>query len=59
VYRGYVPTSITADFSGGYRLTPNLRLHAVATDLFNRRQFQTFGGSVEGRRVLAGVTATF
>ena len=59
VWRGYVPGSIIADVSAGLRLTRNLRLHAAATDLFDRQQFESFGSAVLGRRILAGVTVTF
>ena len=59
VWRGYVPGSVIADVSAGLRLTRNLLLHAAATDLFDRQQFESFGSAVLGRRVLAGVTATF
>jgi iron complex outermembrane receptor protein len=59
VWRGYVPGSITADLSTSLRLARNVRLNAVATDLFDRQQFESFGSAVVGRRILAGVTLTF
>jgi iron complex outermembrane receptor protein len=59
IFRGYIPSSISVDASAGYRLSNNLRLHAVATNVLNQRRFQVYGGSVEGRRVLTGVTVTF
>jgi outer membrane receptor protein involved in Fe transport len=59
IYRGRIPSSVTADASAGYQVSRQVRVHAVATDLFNRRQFEFYGGAVEGRRVLGGVTVTF
>ena len=59
VFRGYVPSSVTVDASAGYRFSNNLRLHAVATNVLNDRHFQVYGGSVEGRRIVGGVTVTF
>ena len=36
-----------------------VRLHATATNLLDQQRYQLFGGSVIGRRVLGGVTASF
>ena len=43
----------------GYRINNNVRVHATATNLFDQQRFQMFGGSVIGRRVLGGITASF
>jgi outer membrane receptor protein involved in Fe transport len=59
VFQGFVPASQTVNLSGGYRVSPNLRLHATAINLLDQKRFQLYGGSVIGRRVLAGVTAVF
>jgi outer membrane receptor protein involved in Fe transport len=59
VWRGYIPASQTVTLSAGYRVSLLLRVHALATNLFNEQRFQIYGGSVIGRRVLAGLTATF
>jgi outer membrane receptor protein involved in Fe transport len=59
IFRGYVPSSVTTDASAGYQVSRQVRVHAVATDLFDRKQFQFYGGAVEGRRILGGVTVTF
>jgi len=34
-------------------------VYANATNLFDQQRFQVYGGSVIGRRVLAGATSTF
>ncbi len=59
VFAGYVPAQETVDLTAGYRINNNLRIHAVATNVFDQQRFQMFGGSVIGRRVLGGVTANF
>jgi hypothetical protein len=38
---------------------PSFRVFAVGTNIFDQQRYQLFGGSVIGRRVLGGVTATF
>jgi hypothetical protein len=45
--------------SAGYRINNYVRIHATATNLFDQQRFQLFGGSVIGRRILGGVTASF
>jgi hypothetical protein len=34
-------------------------VYANATNLLDQQRFQVYGGSVIGRRVLAGMTSTF
>jgi hypothetical protein len=45
--------------SAGYRFNNYVRVFATATNVFDEQRFQLYGGSVNGRRVLGGVTATF
>src|SRR5690606_21227858 len=59
VFMGTVPASSTINASAGYRLTPNFRLFAVGTNILDQQRYHLFGGSVIGRRILGGVTATF
>ncbi|HYC32969.1 MAG TPA: TonB-dependent receptor, partial [Gemmatimonadales bacterium] len=59
VFQGYVPSSEFLNVSAGYRINNYVRVHATATNLFDQQRFQMYGGSVIGRRVLGGVTATF
>lgn len=59
VFVGRVPSSETFNASAGYRFTPNFRLFAVATNIFDQDRYQLFGGSVIGRRVLGGITMVF
>ena len=59
IFQGYVPASEMLNVSAGYRINNYVRVHATATNLFDQQRYQLFGGSVLGRRVLGGVTATF
>jgi outer membrane receptor protein involved in Fe transport len=59
VFQGYVPSSEFVNLSAGYRVNNYVRIHATATNLFDQQRFQLYGGSVIGRRILGGVTATF
>jgi outer membrane receptor protein involved in Fe transport len=59
IFQGYVPSAELVNLSAGYRVNNYLRIHATATNLLDQERFQLFGGSVIGRRVLGGFTATF
>jgi len=59
IWDGDIPASQIVNLNAGYRINPHLRVYATTTDLFDQQRFQVYGGSVIGRRVLAGVTSTF
>ena len=59
IWDGDVPASQTVNTNAGCRINPHLRLFANATNVFDQKRFQIYGGSVIGRSMLAGVTATF
>jgi outer membrane receptor protein involved in Fe transport len=59
VFQGYVPSNEFVNVSAGYRVNNYFRIHATATNLFDEKRFQLYGGSVIGRRVLGGITAAF
>jgi outer membrane receptor protein involved in Fe transport len=59
VFQGYVPSSEFVNASAGYRVNNYLRVHATATNVFDEKRFQLYGGSVIRRRVLGGITASF
>jgi len=58
VWFGRVPDRQALDVSLSHQLSPNLRLRAVATNLLDQERYQVYGGSVIGRRILAGATWT-
>ena len=59
VFSGLVDWSQTVNVNAGYRVNNNVRLHAIATNVLDQQRFHIYGGSVIGRRVIGGVTATF
>jgi outer membrane receptor for ferrienterochelin and colicins len=59
IFQGYVPSSEFVNLSAGYRINNYIRIHAIATNLLDQERFQLYGGSVIGRRVLGGITASF
>jgi len=59
VFAGYVPAAELLNLGAGYRVNNYLRIHATATNLLDQQRFQLYGGSVIGRRVIGGITATF
>jgi iron complex outermembrane receptor protein len=58
-FAGRIPPSQTVDASAGYIVNGNVRVHAVVTNLFDQKRYYFYGGSVIGRRFLAGVTTYF
>ena len=59
VFVGRVPDSQSINATFGYQVHPQFRVYAAGTNIFNQLRYQMYGGAVIGRRVLAGVTATF
>lgn len=59
LFSGFIPASQTVNLNAGYQFTPHLKFFATATNLFDQQRFHIYGGSVIGRRVLAGMTAAF
>jgi outer membrane receptor protein involved in Fe transport len=59
VFRGYIESGSTLDANAGYRISPNFRLFLAGTNVLDREWFSVYGGSVNGRRVMGGITATF
>ena len=58
-FTGPVPATTTFNASASYAVTPQIRITAVASNLFDQQRYQNFGGAVIGRRVMAGVNARF
>jgi outer membrane receptor for ferrienterochelin and colicins len=59
VFQGYVPSSEQLNLAAGFRVNNNFRIHGAATNVLDQKRFQLYGGSVIGRRVIGGITATF
>ena len=56
VWDGDIPASQNVSLSAGYRLSPHIRAFFDATNLLDQPRFEVYGGSVNGRRVLVGMT---
>jgi outer membrane receptor protein involved in Fe transport len=59
IFAGWIEPGHNLDGNVGYRVSPQFRVFLTGTNLFNRQWFSIYGGSVNGRRLLGGVTATF
>jgi hypothetical protein len=59
VFSGYVPATQIVNANVAFQARPDLKLFLTATNVLDDRRFQIYGGSVVGRRMIAGVTATF
>ena len=59
VFGGVIPRSQQVNASIGYRASNQVRFSVVGTNLLDQQRYQLYGGSVIGRRVLAGITASF
>ncbi len=59
VFLGWVPSRQTFDMNLGYVINNNVRVFLSGLNILDQQRFQMYGGSVIGRRILAGVTTTF
>jgi iron complex outermembrane receptor protein len=54
VFSGWIEPGFTLDATAGYRLSNNLRVFLTGNNILNEQWFSVYGGSVNGRRVMAG-----
>jgi iron complex outermembrane receptor protein len=59
VFDGWVPSRLSIDVSASYAINNMLRVFATGTNILDQQRFHLYGGSVVGRRIVGGVTATF
>ncbi|NOT08989.1 MAG: TonB-dependent receptor [Gemmatimonadales bacterium] len=59
VFNGYIEPSTTFNLDAGYDLNTNFKVFVTAQNVFDARRFEVYGGSVNGRRILGGVTTRF
>jgi len=59
VFAGPVPSQQTLDANASYQINNYVRVNVVATNVLDQKRYHMWGGSVIGRRVVGGVTATF
>jgi outer membrane receptor protein involved in Fe transport len=55
-FQGMVPSSQRMDMGLGYVLGSRVRVHATATNLLGQSVYHIYGGSIDRRRILFGVT---
>lgn len=58
VFSGKMRSTESVNASAGYQFTTRYRVFMVGTNIFNQQRYQLYGGSVIGRRLLAGLTAS-
>ena len=59
VFSGPIPSSQTFNVNAAYRINPRIKLGVIATNVFDQKRFQLYGGSIIQRRILGSLTATF
>jgi len=59
VFSGWIEPGFTLDATAGYRINNNLKVFLTGNNILNEQWFSVYGGSVNGRRIMAGATATF
>jgi outer membrane receptor for ferrienterochelin and colicins len=59
VFNGWIDPGHNIDGNVGYKINNNFKVFMTGTNLFNHQWFSVYGGSVTGRRVMGGATATF
>lgn len=59
VFEGPIPASETLNASAGYQINNRYRVSLTGTNILNQQRYSMYGGSIIGRRILAGVSAEF
>jgi outer membrane receptor for ferrienterochelin and colicins len=59
VFVGWIEPAAIFDLEAGYRVNNNVKVFASGTNIFDKQWFSIYGGSVNGARVMAGVTTIF
>ena len=58
-FTGFIEPNVSIDANVAYDLNNNFKVFATANNLTDSQKFAIYGGSVNGRRVLAGLTTRF
>ena len=59
VFTGFIEPNVSLDANVAYDLNNNYKVFATANNLTDSKKFAIYGGSVNGRRVLAGFSTRF
>ncbi|MEK6597795.1 MAG: hypothetical protein AABY91_05640, partial [Gemmatimonadota bacterium] len=58
-FAGWIESGTIFDADFGYRINNNLRAYVSGQNVFDKQWFSIYGGSVNGSRILGGITANF
>ncbi|HEU5219700.1 MAG TPA: TonB-dependent receptor [Gemmatimonadales bacterium] len=59
VFTGFIEPNVSFGADLGYDVNNNFKVFVTGTNVFDSKKFEIYGGSVNGRRILGGVTARF
>jgi outer membrane receptor protein involved in Fe transport len=59
VFTGYIEPSVTFNANAAYDVNNNFKVFVTGTNVFDSERFEVYGGSVNGRRILVGLTSRF
>lgn len=58
-FAGWIESGTIFDADLGYRISNNLRAYVSGQNVLDKQWFSIYGGSVNGSRILGGITANF
>lgn len=59
VFTGFIEPNVTFGADAAYDVNNNFKVFVTGTNIFDSKKFEIYGGSVNGRRILGGITARF
>ncbi len=59
VFAGYIEPNVSFGTDLAYDINNNFKVFLTGTNILDSKKFEIYGGSVNGRRILGGVTARF
>jgi len=59
VFAGYIEPNVTFNANAAYDINNNFKVFVTGTNVFDNKKFEIYGGTVNGRRILGGVTTRF
>jgi outer membrane receptor for ferrienterochelin and colicins len=58
-FNGFIEPNVSVGANAGYDVNNNFKVFVAGTNIFDSKKFEIYGGSVNGRRILGGITARF
>ncbi len=59
VFAGFIEPNVSFGADAAYDINNNFKVFVTGTNIFDSKKFEIYGGSVNGRRILGGLTARF